>query len=122
MARPGAQLKGPLSRIGPAGRPRMPRTRLPCLPEVFPALPDEVPCDPRPLILDAIDQGRDVTITYVDGRGEQTLRRIRPMEDHRSYVRAQCRLRGEDRSFRYDRIGSVDLHEAGEVPEDSVPF
>lgn len=81
--------------------------------------PEVLPPDPRFLILAAIRQRREVTIQYVDNKGDETERRIRPMEDTGALVRAVCHLRGEDRSFRYDRISSVVMHEAD--PDDDAP-
>lgn len=78
--------------------------------------------DPRSLVRQAIDQNSDCTIEYVDGNGHWTERSIRPMEDRGALVRARCHLRGEDRSFRYDRMGAVFVHPPREPAEDDVPF
>ena len=80
--------------------------------------PVAAPADPDlpPLIQEALAGGKQLFIRYVDQKGSQTLRRITPkqvlmLKDY-IYVSARCHLRGEDRTFRLDRI--VEMKLAGE--------
>jgi DNA polymerase-3 subunit epsilon len=57
---------------------------------------------------EAIYSGRRLLITYIDGEGETTTRWITPRQvlglaDY-IYLQAFCHLRGDERSFRLDRI------------------
>ncbi len=57
---------------------------------------------------DALDQRRPVRMTYVDGRGKETIRSIDPIRVRRTggelILLAHCHLRGEQRTFKVDRI------------------
>ena len=60
---------------------------------------------------EAISSGKDLLITYVDGDGEKSQRRITPTQvlglaDY-IYLRAFCHLRKAERTFRLDRILDV---------------
>lgn len=50
-------------------------------------------------------ENRDLSISYLDGKGERTERVITPLWvfDNRK-VHAQCHLRGEDRDFLFERM------------------
>jgi predicted DNA-binding transcriptional regulator YafY len=66
-----------------------------------------------PLLQEALASRRDLFISYVDQKGQETHRRITPrqilvMQDY-IYISAHCHLRGEDRSFRLDRITEITL-------------
>jgi hypothetical protein len=62
---------------------------------------------------EVIAAGGALEIIYADTQGTVTQRRIRPLrlEDRwgRRYLVAHCELRGDERSFRLDRIVAVDL-------------
>jgi DNA polymerase-3 subunit epsilon len=61
-----------------------------------------------PLLRKALDTQSDLEILYRDGSGTLTRRRIRPTQILSGfgtvYVVAYCHLRGEERSFRLDRM------------------
>jgi DNA polymerase-3 subunit epsilon len=64
-----------------------------------------------PLLQEALASKKDLFISYVDQKGRETQRRITPrqilvMQDY-IYISAYCHLRGEDRSFRLDRITEI---------------
>jgi predicted DNA-binding transcriptional regulator YafY len=77
----------------------------------------------------AIDRQHAVTITYLDEKGEETIRTVEPWDIRttktgRIQLRAGCRLRGDARSFFADRIVSYTLHRIGfvlEQPEATTP-
>ena len=60
------------------------------------------------IINSAIISGGSISIKYTDGKGKTTLREIEPFrlfEEHGIlYVRANCRLRNAERTFRISRI------------------
>jgi len=60
------------------------------------------------LLRKALDTQSELEILYQDGGGNLTRRRIRPTrvlsDSGRIYVVAYCHLRGEERSFRLDRM------------------
>lgn len=64
--------------------------------------------DLPPLLRQALDTRSDLEILYQDGNGNLTRRRIRPVQilpGYKTiYVVAYCHLRGEERSFRLDRM------------------
>lgn len=64
--------------------------------------------DLPPLLRQALDRQSDLEILYQDGNGNLTRRRIRPLQILPgygvTYVVAYCHLRGEERSFRLDRM------------------
>ncbi|RCK73483.1 MAG: DNA polymerase III epsilon subunit [Anaerolineae bacterium] len=64
--------------------------------------------DLPPLLRQALDTQSDIEILYQDGSGNLTRRRIRPTQILSGsgivYVVAYCHLRGEERSFRLDRM------------------
>lgn len=68
--------------------------------------PQAVPLPPT--IAEAMDHGGRVRMRYVDARGEETNRIVRPLrvrEDHGTlYLIAHCYRVGEMRTFRLDRI------------------
>jgi DNA polymerase III subunit epsilon len=57
----------------------------------------------------AIFERRTIRIWYEDGYGQQTKREVDPIICEGEYLRAFCHLRGEERSFRLDRIRRIDL-------------
>ncbi|MEW5828967.1 MAG: exonuclease domain-containing protein [Chloroflexota bacterium] len=61
---------------------------------------------------EAFSRGRRLRITYVDGGGEQTVRQVDPLQviglSDYLYLRAFCHLRGEERTFRLDRILDIE--------------
>ncbi|WP_416520044.1 WYL domain-containing protein [Streptomyces achromogenes] len=77
----------------------------------------------------AIDNARLITITYVDEKGEETVRSVEPWDirttkSGRIQLRAGCRLRGDARSFYIDQIASYTIHRMGFVldrPEATTP-
>jgi predicted DNA-binding transcriptional regulator YafY len=77
----------------------------------------------------AIDRQHAVTITYVDEKGEETVRTIEPYDirttkNGRIQVRAMCRLRGNARGFFVDSITAYTCHRIGfvlEQPEATTP-
>jgi predicted DNA-binding transcriptional regulator YafY len=76
-----------------------------------------------------IDSKRAMTLTYLDEKGEETVRTIEPYDirttkSGRIQVRAMCRLRGDARSFYVDQIKAYTLHRIGFVldrPEATTP-
>ena len=70
----------------------------------------------------AIDNKRAVSITYVDEKGDETVRTIEPFDlrttkNGRIEVRAMCRLRGDSRAFALHRVVSYTVHRIGFVLE-----
>lgn len=80
-------------------------------PALFRSAHDEVPIPPH--IGEVVAAGKQLSITYVDGVGHETRRSITPQEVYSVrgsvYLVAHCHLRGEDRTFRVDRIVEFDL-------------
>ena len=70
------------------------------------------PDDPRRglpgALYDALANGGELSIGYVNGDGQQSARTIRPVAcfpaGRYTYVRAHCNKTGEMRTFRVDRI------------------
>lgn len=56
--------------------------------------------------------GRPVTVDYVNETGEHSLRTVEPHEvdEERMLVKVMCRLRGEYRTFRLDRVTHYTVH------------
>jgi predicted DNA-binding transcriptional regulator YafY len=77
----------------------------------------------------AIDHQHAVTVTFVDEKGEETVRTVEPWDirttkNGRIQLRAGCRLRGDARSFYIDAIRSYTVHRIGFVldrPEATTP-
>lgn len=69
--------------------------------------------DLPPLIQEAFASKKRLFIRYVDMKGVETERWITPTQilvlNDYIYVSAHCHLRGEDRSFRLDRIAEMKL-------------
>ena len=69
------------------------------------------------LLYDALTSGREITIRYVNGTGQASVRTIRPVAcfpvGQYTYLRAHCSKAGEVRTFRLDRIG---IGQGGELP------
>jgi DNA polymerase-3 subunit epsilon len=68
-----------------------------------------------PSLQEALASKKDLVINYVDQKGKESRRRITPiqitmMQDY-IYINAYCHLRGENRSFRLDRIVEIQLME-----------
>jgi len=57
----------------------------------------------------ALSESRKLEIQYQTGRGGVTRRVVEPMNISGSYLAAFCHLRGEQRTFRLDRIKSAEL-------------
>ncbi len=64
-----------------------------------------------PSLQEALSSNKILEITYVDGKGQETARRITPLRVQAAndyvYVVAFCHLRQAERSFRLDRIVSI---------------
>lgn len=77
----------------------------------------------------AIDRKHAVTLTYLDDKGEETIRTVEPYDIRTTKnghirVHAMCRLRGDARSFDVQRIVSYTCHRIGFVldrPEATTP-
>ena len=67
--------------------------------------------DLPPLLQEALTSKKRLFICYVDKKGSETERWITPKQilalNDYIYVSAHCHLRGEDRSFRLDRISGI---------------
>lgn len=66
-----------------------------------PALPSEHPLDR------ALGTGEATRVRYTDGWGNETVRTIEPQVVIGRYLHAFCRMRGEVRTFRLDRLEVV---------------
>jgi DNA polymerase-3 subunit epsilon len=68
-----------------------------------------------PAISDALENGGRMQMRYVDARGQETERLVRPLRvDARGgalYLVAHCYRRGEQRTFRLDRVVEMALEE-----------
>jgi DNA polymerase-3 subunit epsilon len=84
----------------------------------YPPVTAPVALDLPPLIQEALDSKKSLLIRYVDKKGRETQRWITPKQilalDDYIYVSAHCHLRGEDRSFRLDRIADMKLDDEQE--------
>ena len=64
-----------------------------------------------PSIQEAFSANKALEITYIDGKGQETSRKITPMRvqaiNDYVYVIAFCHLRQAERSFRLDRIVAI---------------
>lgn len=85
---------------------------------------DAAPLSPRKLASDL--EGLVIGIVYVDAFGLYSERVIRCHALERSggylYIRAYCKLRDDDRTFRFDRIEAVFDYTTGEVDENVDDF
>jgi DNA polymerase-3 subunit epsilon len=74
-------------------------------------LPSTIPLPPT--IADALDSRGRVRMRYVDARGQETERSVRPLRVHERrgqlYLLAHCFLAGELRTFRLDRVAQMEL-------------
>lgn len=60
-----------------------------------------------------------MTITYVDEHGVQTERTIYPLFMKSTMaVRARCELRQDERTFRLDRMRTIEVHAARQDARD----
>ena len=79
-------------------------------PALFRSTPDQTPIPPH--IEEVVAAGKELTISYVDGVGRETRRSITPQEVYSVrgsiYLVAHCHMRDEDRTFRLDRIVSIE--------------
>ncbi len=79
-------------------------------------LPSAVPLPPT--IADALDSRGRVRMRYVDARGKETERSVRPLRVHERrghlYLLAHCTLAGELRTFRLDRVAQMELEGAAD--------
>jgi DNA polymerase-3 subunit epsilon len=66
-----------------------------------------------PALQEALSSNKTLEITYIDGKGRETARRITPLRVQAAndyvYVVAFCHLRQAERSFRLDRIVALTL-------------
>ncbi|KPC94492.1 hypothetical protein ADL27_14165, partial [Streptomyces sp. NRRL F-6602] len=74
----------------------------------------------------AIDRQHAVTLTYLDDKGDETLRTVeghelRTTSDGDVILVAMCRLRGDERQFRLSRIAAYTVHRIGYVLERPAP-
>lgn len=60
-----------------------------------------------PALLEAIERGGRLVLLYATASGLITRRVVRPLELTPPYLRAFCELRGEERTFRVDRIAEL---------------
>jgi proteasome accessory factor C len=87
---------------------------------------DEVAPGVSDAVTAALAEGRAARLSYVAATGESSERVVDPMRvlalDGRSYLEAWCRVAEAVRTFRLDRIESVEvLAEAAAVPLDATP-
>lgn len=79
-------------------------------------LPSAVPLPPA--IADALEGQTRVRMRYVDARGLETSRSVRPLRVHERrgnlYLLAHCYMAGDLRTFRLDRVAHMEL----ESPDD----
>ncbi|MEU5109615.1 WYL domain-containing protein [Streptomyces sp. NPDC021354] len=81
-------------------------------------------------LIRAMDGKRAVTITYINGDREESVRTIeihdiRTTSKGRIIVRAMCRMRGEMRTFHPEQIVTYTIHRMGfalDAPADEIPF
>jgi hypothetical protein len=59
------------------------------------------------LLADAVEHGRDVRILYRNGKGNRTVRDIRPQQLYGRWLHAWCHLRSAEREFTLAGIESV---------------
>jgi predicted DNA-binding transcriptional regulator YafY len=59
------------------------------------------------LLADAVDNERDVLITYRDKNGNRSIRQIQPREVYGRWLDSWCHLRNADREFTVANIESV---------------
>src|ERR1700712_1657189 len=68
----------------------------------------------------AVNERLVVAIDYVDGEGNGTRREVEPSGLVRGtdgwYLVGWCRLRGDGRAFRLDRISHADVTDHGAIP------
>jgi predicted DNA-binding transcriptional regulator YafY len=68
-----------------------------------------------PTITDALENGGRVQMRYIDAKGRETNRLVRPIRVNARggilYLTAHCFHRGERRTFRLDRVVEMALEE-----------
>ncbi|MFD7995549.1 WYL domain-containing protein [Streptomyces mexicanus] len=74
----------------------------------------------------SIDKQHAVTLTYVDDKGEETVRTVeghelRTTADGDIVLVAMCRLRGDERQFRISHIRAYTIHRIGYILERPAP-
>ena len=74
----------------------------------------------------AIDAQRVVTLTYVDDKGDETVRTVeghelRTTADGDVVLVAMCRLRGDERNFRISKVIAYTVHRMAYVLTRSEP-
>ncbi|MGW4270770.1 WYL domain-containing protein [Streptomyces seoulensis] len=74
----------------------------------------------------AIDKQHAVTLTYLNGQGEETVRTVeghelRTTTDGDVILIAMCRLRGDECQFRISRIRAYTVHRMGYVLKRPAP-
>ncbi len=82
--------------------------------------------DPRlPIIVGAIDSGRSLAFDYRDTAGTATSRTVDPISLTQAsgswYLRAYCRDRGADRTFRVDQMSGIRERDLAAEPRDPQP-
>jgi DNA polymerase III epsilon subunit family exonuclease len=72
-----------------------------------------------PTISEALETGGRVQMRYIDARGQETVRAIRPLRVHEQrgllYLTAHCYRAGALRTFRLDRVVELAMDEADDV-------
>lgn len=81
--------------------------------------PENLPRDILPAVLaEALDSRRALFLRYCSSEGDVTERTVEPLRVglHQGavYLIARCMLRGEQRTFRLDRVLEMRLHEMGQ--------
>jgi DNA polymerase III subunit epsilon len=78
-------------------------------------IPRELDLHLPPALQEALSDQLEVEITYIDAKGDETVRRITPrfVQAQKDYIYlvAFCHLREAERSFRLDRIVAISLLE-----------
>ncbi|QLJ06768.1 WYL domain-containing protein (plasmid) [Streptomyces sp. NEAU-sy36] len=74
----------------------------------------------------AIDRQHVVTLTYIDDKGEETVRTVeghelRTTADGDVILIAMCRIRGDERNFRISKVTAYTIHRMAYVLERPAP-
>ncbi len=67
------------------------------------------PIPRRKAVLAAIKNQWTITMVYRDTDGVETVRKVEPWEDRGPVFKGFCHLRQEERTFRYERIVSLEV-------------
>ncbi len=71
--------------------------------------PNEKDLNPLEKIKKAIESSKKLEIEYVDSKGKETRRVIKPEKIENGKIIAYCYLRNEWRSFKIDRIKKIEM-------------